>query len=225
MKSTAAVTLSILAATLILATACSDLRNTSEQAKFASLPSDCWALEKSTTTPVKQFGGSLYDENLRFKIVDRSPLPPVLQSSSFPCSVHYTAKTLPERRETGDRPQFRFISIWLTIDTSSEDPIESTKEFFGKQRDKRRGEKIYINAGDEAFTSEQQKVGREVQAETSFRISNLIVEVTASATNFSGTDDIAIDSPSAQQVSEAKLAAESIARAIADNIATIMPRK
>ncbi|MEV6258195.1 hypothetical protein AB0L97_33565 [Nocardia sp. NPDC051911] len=100
--------------------------------------------------------------------------------------------------------------------------MSHASESFGRYWDGFNRDKKAVNGiGDEAFTGIEQRSSDKVVVKTGFRISNLTVDVFATGSNFSGTDDVRTVE-SSQLFSDVKSGAESLAKTLADNIDEIM---
>ncbi|MEU2087874.1 hypothetical protein [Nocardia beijingensis] len=217
-----------LSAALVMSNAgCAKSETPSESARFLSLPKDCTGLARPIDAALHQFAGRLHNDRGEngFDESDLSPAPSPQYVRFLMCSISYGDSSAPQRHESGARPRSRFLTVTFTLDSSPGTPVSHASESFGRYRDGFSRNKMMLNGiGDEAFTGIESRSGDKVVVKTVFRISNLTVDVFATGSNFSGTDDVGImESP--QLFSDVKSGAESIAKAIADHIDDIMPAK
>ncbi|MGV9544604.1 hypothetical protein [Nocardia beijingensis] len=217
-----------LSATLVMSIAgCTKSEKHSESARFASLPEDCAGLAQPVDAALRQFAGQLRNDRGEdeFEESDLSPAPSPQYVRFLMCDISYGDSSAPQRHESGARPRSRFLTVTFTMDSSPGTPVSHASESFGRYRDGFSRDKMVLNGiGDEAFTGIESRSDDKVVVKTVFRISNLTVDVFATGSNFSGTDDVGIvESP--QLFSDVKSGAESIAKAIADHIDDIMPAK
>lgn len=211
--------LGALLASIAVITGCSDPAS-HEAARFTAPPKDCRAVATSTESTVRQFAGRLYRDGERFKVADRSPLPPTMLTNWQMCSVSFGDPSLPSDHRSGEEAEYRYASITFTVN-SSQDSASATRDAFKRIRDEFRSANITpISLRDEAFTGIETNAGG-MRVQTQFRIANLIVGVTTSGENFTGNDG-SKTSDSPQLVSDLKSGAESIARSVAEDIDTVM---
>jgi hypothetical protein len=141
------------------------------------------------------------------------------------CFISYSDTSLPSGNETAGQAKTRSVGISYTIDTVADGPVAFASQHFKKDRDAFKGEKTTPNGiGEEAFTGIE-KTGDDVRLHTGFRISNLTVDVTVGGKNFTGEPDPQTVGDSPEHVSDLKSGAESVARALADNVDTVMSTK
>ncbi|MEV6276359.1 hypothetical protein [Nocardia sp. NPDC051832] len=203
---------------------CFSQASETEQARFTKVPEDCSVLIQPTEKELKEYAPSSLTEREGFSHVDMSELPDSVRKRTLMCSANFTDPVLPIGSGVGGNPRSRSVSVTLKVFADPMNAVSTAINSVQTIRSQFSGNAEDLSVGDRGFIGIGNDSGRVVRANAYFQISNLIVDVIASGENFSGISDTS-STGSPQLISEVTEAAESVARAVANNVEVIVPSK
>jgi hypothetical protein len=179
------------------------------------MQSNCSSLNDVTGDAVKQFAGQLYTSNEKFVPTFTSD-PFAVKANGTSCKIEFQNRS-PSTAESTGYPQSRLLTVVLKIDTTSDNPVSATENYFAEVRSRFTNTNTIplSGIGDEAFSGADASDSYIANFQTVFRISNLLVTVIAGAQDYA-------NSGLGNDIDTEKSGSESVARAIASQIDRVM---
>ncbi len=204
----------------VVITGCSAKGQQTEVRRFTKLPSSCSELTKPVTREIQEYAGRLYSASVEFKDAGSKLVSAPPDTLGALCSVIYPDQTTTVQIPVGD-PRIRRVLITFRLETGDK-PVTAQKRYFETSGQGYDG-KTSAGIGEESYSATRTKDGS-ADATTAFRISNFYAQVSTSGENAPPQPGPGItDSP--QLRSNLQSGSQRIAKALADNVDTVLGGK
>lgn len=208
----------------VAVSACAREAAVSDLPRFDNLPRGCAALSRAVEPELVEFAGELYttDEFSRMNL-DDAPQP--MRESQYGCTIRFALSSTTNR--SAGSPKVRAVRVLFDIGRGS-DPVGDARTSIWAAREyatkisPTEEEPSSLNLGDEALVIAQEDSIRGATSQVTFRLSNMVVDVSASGQDVTEHDSLSDSPASAELKSSVRRASEALARKIAADLDAII---